>query len=71
MKVVAQVIGGELKEFTLSEGATVADLKKAEPKFANYQATVNGDSAEDSEELYGYAVVTFSEKVKGAAAHHN
>ena len=51
---------------TLSEEATVADLKKAEPKFANYQATVNGDSADDSEELYEYAVVTFSEKVKGA-----
>lgn len=70
MKVFAQVIGGEVKEYNLTENSdgdvTVADLKKAEPKFANYQAAINGTPADDSDLLEEYNVVTLSEKVKGA-----
>ncbi len=71
MKVFAQVIGGDAVQYTLQEGATIADLKKQEPKFASYQASINGDSADDNDELSDYAVVTFSEKIKGAAPRHN
>lgn len=72
MKVFAQVIGGEVKEFNLTandEGVvTLADLRKANAKFAGYQAAINGEAEnDDSTELSDYSVVTFSEKVKGAS----
>lgn len=74
MKVFAQVIGGEVKEYNITANqdgvVTLADLRKMEPKFAGYQAAVNGETEnDDSFELSDFNVVTFSEKIKGAATH--
>lgn len=61
-KVQAQVVGGDIKAY---DAATVGELK-AQMKLTNYQASVNGEPAEDHEELNDFEFVSFAQQVKGA-----
>lgn len=60
--VVASVTGGSPKRVTAS---TVQDAKNALGLSGNYQATVNGESAELSDTLSDEDFVSFSLQVKG------
>ena len=62
-KVTAQAVGGTAK--VLENMGTVADVKR-ELDLVSYQATVNGEPADDDYELDDYEFVTLSPKVKGA-----
>lgn len=61
-KVQAQVVGGDIKQH---DAETVGELK-AKLSLTNYQATVNGEPADDSQELSDFEFVAFAPKVKGA-----
>lgn len=63
-KVTAQVVGGALKQFDGVE--TISELREEMNLGSNYQATVNGEPAEDTHELKDYEFVSFAQKVKGA-----
>ncbi len=60
-KVVAQVLGGDLKEF---DAATVGELKKL-MNVSGYAALVNGEPGADGDRLKDYSLVTLSPAVKG------
>lgn len=62
-KVTAQAVGGAPRVFDDIE--TVGELKER-MNLGTYQATVNGEPADDSEELQDYAFVSLAPKVKGA-----
>lgn len=60
--VFGQVAGGQPKNLEASTVAQVKELMNAK----NYTASINGDPAEDSEELADFDVITLSPSVKGA-----
>lgn len=60
--VVAQVLGGEKK--VLDNVGTVSDVK-AKLNAQSYTATVNGDSANDDQELENGDFVSLAQAVKG------
>ncbi len=60
--VVAQVLGGDKK--VLDNVETVGDVK-AQLAVSGYSATVNGDTASDSDELSDGDFVSLSQAVKG------
>ncbi len=62
-KITAQAVGGQPKVFDDVE--TVADVKE-QMGLSSYQASVNGEPADDDYELSDYEFVTLSPKVKGA-----
>lgn len=64
-KVTAQAIGGQPKVFD-NEYETVGEIKTA-MNLGSYQATVNGEPADDDQELNDYDFVSLAPKVKGAA----
>lgn len=61
--VTAQAIGG--KPQLVQDVATVGDIK-AKLALTNYAATINGEPAEDGDELEDGQFVTFAPQVKGA-----
>lgn len=61
-KVNVQPVGGEIKQV---EAGTVAELK-AQLNLGTYQASVNGEPADDDQELNDYEFVSLAPKVKGA-----
>ena len=61
-KVTVQAVGGALKE---GNADTVAELKR-QLGLATYQASVNGEPADDDYELSDYEFVSLAPKVKGA-----
>ena len=61
-QVQAQVPGGSIQQKTAQ---TVGELK-TQMSLSAYQASVNGEPAEDSYVLSDYEFVSFSQKVKGA-----
>jgi predicted double-glycine peptidase len=61
-KVTVQAIGGEAK--LLEDAETVADAKRA-VDLPTYTATVNGNPAQDDEELDDFAFVSLAPPVKG------
>ena len=63
--ITAQAIGGEQK--TNLEADTVADLKEQLGLNGNYTATVNGQPADEDQELVDFNHVTFAPSVKGGA----
>ncbi len=63
-KVVAQVLGGDLKQF--DDISTVGELKRA-MAVTGYSATVNGEPADDGLRLKDWQVVTLSPAVKGGS----
>jgi hypothetical protein len=66
-KVFVQIMGGELKSFDIADGATLGDVLALDAAYRGYAATVNGEPESDmSIQLESHAVVTLSEKVKGA-----
>lgn len=62
-KVVAQVLGGDLKEF---DAATVGELKRL-MNVSGYAASINGEPASDDARLRDWQVVTLSPSVKGGS----
>ena len=63
VSVSAQAVGGSLK--IVENVTTVADVKK-QLGLPNYTATVNGEPAEDGEELEANVFVSLAPAVKGA-----
>jgi len=63
--ITAQAVGGQPKTFTNEEMNTVGDVKAA-LELESYQATVNGEPADDDQELNDYEFVSLAPKVKGA-----
>lgn len=61
-KVHAQVVGGEIKEVSMS---TVGDVKKY-MNADKYTATVNGDPANNDQRLTDFDFVSLAPAVKGA-----
>lgn len=61
-KVTAQAVGGALKQ---CEAKTVGEVKE-QLELTSYQATVNGEPADDDYELSDYEFVSLAPKVKGA-----
>lgn len=61
--ITAQATGGQPKVFNDVE--TVADVKE-QMNLTSYQASVNGEPADDDYELSDYEFVTLAPKVKGA-----
>ncbi len=61
--VIAQILGGDKK--VLDDVYTVRDVKSKLGVAEGYTAAVNGDTAEDSEELQEGDVVTLSKALKG------
>ena len=64
MKVDYKVLGGRPQEAELDEEATVGDLK-SQLGLSRHTASVNGNPADDDEELNDGDFVTLSEPVKG------
>ncbi len=62
-KVRAQVLGGAEKTFDDVE--TVADLRKELKLERGYAVTVNGEPADEDQELNDYEFVSFAPAVKG------
>jgi len=62
--VTAKVVGGSAQP--LQYVSSVADVRSALGLAANYAASINGEPAEDSDELEDGAFVTFAPQVKGA-----
>ena len=62
MKVTLQVLGGEV---VVSETALTVGDAKDEMDVPGYTATVNGEPAEDDEDLVEFDFVTLSPSVKG------
>lgn len=62
-KITAQAVGGQPKTFDNVE--RVGDVKR-EMELESYQATVNGEPADDDYELSDYEFVSLAPKVKGA-----
>lgn len=62
-KITAQAVGGQPK--VLDNVETVGDLKE-QMNLSSYQATVNGEAADDDYELSDYEFVSLAPKVKGA-----
>lgn len=64
-KITAQVLGGETK--TYERVGTVSDLRDRLKLGQGYTATVNGEPADDDQELNDYEFVSFAPAVKGGA----
>lgn len=62
-KITAQAVGGQPKTFDNIQ--TVGELKE-EMGLPTYQASVNGEPADDDQELNDYEFVSLAPKVKGA-----
>lgn len=62
-KVTAQAVGGQPKVFDNIE--TVGELKE-QMNLGSYQASVNGEPADDDYALSDYEFVSLAPKVKGA-----
>lgn len=62
--VTAQALGGQPK---VVEASTVKEAFDALGLTGNYTASINGDTAEMSDELEEYSFVTFAQAVKGGA----
>jgi hypothetical protein len=62
--VVGQVVGGKAQPQV--DVSSVADVRKAMALGANYAASVNGEPADDEQELADGDFVTFAPQVKGA-----
>lgn len=62
-KVTVQAVGGQPKVFDNIE--TVGELKE-QMNLGSYQASVNGEPADDDYELSDYEFVSLAPKVKGA-----
>lgn len=60
-KVIVKLIGGTPQE---KEASTVGDLKRS-LSLSNHTATVNGEPADDSQELNDFELVHFVQAVKG------
>lgn len=61
--VIGHVIGSDRK--VLDSVDTVGDVREKLGIDANYAASVNGDPADDSDELEDQDYVSFSRQVKG------
>lgn len=64
-KITAQVLGGQPKTFDDVE--TVGDLRKELKLERGYTATVNGEPADDDQDLNDYEFVSFAPAVKGGS----
>jgi len=64
--ITAQVVGGAAKAL---EAATVAEVRAKLGLATNYQAAINGEPAEDTDNLEVGNFVTFAPQVKGAASY--
>lgn len=62
-KVQVQVTGGSIQQ---KEADTVGGLK-SQLNLTNYSAQVNGEPANDDQELSDFEFVTFTQAVKGGA----
>jgi len=62
--VHAQVLGGEIKTVEVD---TVGDVRKL-LEVPNHTASVDGEPAEDDEELADFSFVSFSPAIKGGNA---
>lgn len=71
MKVLVQTLGQATAKVIETSAQTVGEFKNANSEYLSFAFNVNGESADDSTELFDNAVIMLSEKVKGAAAHHN
>lgn len=61
--ISAQVLGGQTQTFNGVE--TVEDVRKKLGLQAGYTATVNGEPADDDQDLNDYEFVAFAPAVKG------
>jgi hypothetical protein len=67
MKIFSQILGqSQATSMDLADDATIADLRDELDLEAHYVAKINGIDATDEAPLKDYAVVVWSEKVKGA-----
>ncbi len=65
--VFIQILGGDAKPYQVADEATLGEVLALDPKYAPYQAAVNGITETDlSLELDGHSIITLSEKTKGA-----
>ena len=64
----AQVLGGAVKDLSGSRFETVGDVRKELGLSTGYTATVNGEPADDDQELNDYEFVAFAPSVKGGRA---
>ena len=71
MKVLVQTLGQATAKVIETSAQTVGEFKNANSEYSSFSFNVNGESADDNTELFDNAVIMLSEKVKGAAAHHN
>ena len=62
--VTVQVLGGAAVVFSVDEVPTVG-AAKAKLNLGSYVATVNGEPANDSDELYDFSFCTLSPSIKG------
>jgi hypothetical protein len=60
--VAAKVVGGKLKEFDCD---SVSELKAEMGLTGNYSAQINGEPADDDDDLNDHDFVTFTQSVKG------
>lgn len=60
--VAAKVVGGQLKEYSAN---TVSDLKDEMGLTGNYSAQINGEPADQEDDLEDHDFVTFTQSVKG------
>ena len=65
--ITAKVVGGTAQSLTAE---TVSEVKQ-QLGVSNYQASINGEPAEDTDILSEGDYLTFAPAVKGAAPHHN
>jgi len=64
VKVIVKVLGGSLQEL---EASTVGEIK-GKLSLSNHSVTVNGESAENDQELLEGQLVTLAPSVKGGQA---
>jgi hypothetical protein len=61
-KITVQVLGGEAK--VIDNVETIADVKR-KLGVTNHSASINGEAADDNDEVSDYSYVTLSPSVKG------
>lgn len=64
-QITVQVVGGAPKVLDNDDYATVGEVKE-HMNAKNYTATVNGDPAEDGDDVPDYAFISLAPSVKGA-----
>lgn len=62
--VAAKVVGGKLKEFDVD---SVSELKSEMGLTGNYSAQINGEPADDEDDLNDHDFVTFTQSVKAGS----